>query len=241
MIVTNGTFDQNTASGDGGGIYSSITTLRLTNSTFSGNDAGRWGGAHQHRPRECRHHQRHLRPHSAAADGGGGINNVSGTLTPTNTVIADNTAGGDCVDDGTLVDGGHNLIEDTGAGACGLTDDTNGNIIGQDPNLDPGGLQDNGGPTQTVAVRTGSPAINAGDQSICANTSGTAPVNGLDQRGVARPGAGLPNCTIGAYEYDLLVRAGVPMLSPLALLGLALLLGGAGALSVQRHRVDRTP
>jgi hypothetical protein len=66
-------------------------------------------------------------------------------------------------------------------------------------------------------------------------------VNGLDQRGVTRPGGGFPNCTIGADEFDELTRTGAPVLSPLALLGLLLLLGGAGVLSLQRNRVNRHP
>jgi hypothetical protein len=35
----------------------------------------------------------------------------------------------------------------------------NGNIVGVDPMLDPAGLQDNGGPTETIDLLPGSPAI----------------------------------------------------------------------------------
>ena len=76
------------------------------------------------------------------------------------------------------------------------------------PQLDPAGLQNNGGPTQTVALCTAvgvpagctaaSPAIDAGDQAVCA----AAPVNNLDQRGFVRPGTGHTQCSIGAYEAD---------------------------------------
>src|SRR5438128_9183227 len=44
----------------------------------------------------------------------------------------------------------------------------------------------------------GSPAINAGNETVCA----APPVNNLDQRGFVRPGAGATNCSIGAYEFD---------------------------------------
>jgi len=67
-----------------------------------------------------------------------------------------------------------------------------------DPQLDPAGLQNNGGPTQTIALLPGSPAIDAGDSEVCAKP----PVNGLDQRGYVRPGTGHPQCSIGAYEAD---------------------------------------
>ena len=61
-------------------------------------------------------------------------------------------------------------------------------------------LADNGGFTQTIALLPGSPLIDAGDDSICANSS----VNNLDQRGVARPQGS--HCDIGAYEDQSLVR-----------------------------------
>jgi uncharacterized repeat protein (TIGR01451 family) len=58
--------------------------------------------------------------------------------------------------------------------------------------LDPSGLQDNGGPTKTVALQAGSKAIDAGDP--------TAAVSATDQRGLARiVGNGID---IGAYEYN---------------------------------------
>ncbi len=59
-------------------------------------------------------------------------------------------------------------------------------------------LANNGGPTQTIALLAGSPAINAGDESVCS----APPVNNLDQRGYVRPGAPATSCSIGAYEYN---------------------------------------
>lgn len=58
-----------------------------------------------------------------------------------------------------------------------------------------GPLDDNGGPTRTLALLPGSPAIDAGDDATCASP----PVSGLDQRGTARPQGA--HCDIGAYEY----------------------------------------
>jgi LPXTG-site transpeptidase (sortase) family protein len=56
-------------------------------------------------------------------------------------------------------------------------------------------LAQNGGLTQTMALTAGSPAIDAGDTTVCAD----AAVGNKDQRGVTRPqGAG---CDLGAYEY----------------------------------------
>jgi hypothetical protein len=69
--------------------------------------------------------------------------------------------------------------------------------IGDRQNVDPrlGPLADNGGPTQTVPLLYGSPAIDTADVTVCPAT---------DQRGITRlsdgNGDGNPRCDIGAYE-----------------------------------------
>ena len=61
--------------------------------------------------------------------------------------------------------------------------------------LDPAGLADNGGPTQTIALvdAIDNPALEFGDPAICA----AKPVGGVDQRGEPRPAGA---CDIGAFE-----------------------------------------
>ncbi|HEY1013366.1 MAG TPA: choice-of-anchor Q domain-containing protein, partial [Herpetosiphonaceae bacterium] len=61
------------------------------------------------------------------------------------------------------------------------------NIRSTDPQLGP--LADNGGPTQTIALPAGSPALNAGTSAACA---------GRDQRNYRRTGP----CDLGAFERD---------------------------------------
>ncbi len=154
--VANTTFFTNTATGasGGGGLWNN-GTLAVNNSTFSAN----------------------------SASPGGGIRIAGGSATLRNTLIANSASGGDCV--GTLSGtNNNNLIKDTGANACGLTDGANGNIIGQDPNL--GALT---GSPAYLPLTAGSPALNAGDNASCAAT---------DQRGVFRPQGG--RCDIGAFE-----------------------------------------
>src|SRR5262249_51782070 len=52
-----------------------------------------------------------------------------------------------------------------------------------------------------IPLLPGSPAIGAGNAQICATTTGIAPVNGLDQRGVARPDSGPSGvCDVGALQ-----------------------------------------
>ncbi|MCL4825114.1 MAG: Ig-like domain-containing protein, partial [Anaerolineales bacterium] len=77
-----------------------------------------------------------------------------------------------------------------------MSDGVNGNKIGSGYNANLAPLANNGGFTQTHAVQSGSAAIDAGDDAVCA----AAPVNGLDQRGMARPQGAA--CDIGAYEFD---------------------------------------
>jgi len=74
--------------------------------------------------------------------------------------------------------------------------------------LDPAGLRDNGGPTQTIALLPGSPAIDAIPPAV--NGCGTTITT--DQRGVTRPqGSG---CDIGAFELALadlsITKSGAP-------------------------------
>jgi hypothetical protein len=88
---------------------------------------------------------------------------------------------GDCA--GASLSGHHNIVEDN---TCGFSS-------GVDPDLAP--LGDYGGPTQSMPRFAGSPAIDAGDDDICADP----PVSGQDQRGVVRPYG--KACHIGAVEF----------------------------------------
>ncbi len=174
VVVTNSTFSDNSANGgEGGAIFSDWGDLTVVNSTFSRNSASSGGAMYNQ------------------------MEYSGPPLTVTNTIVANSTAGGNC--SGTITDGGHNI--DDGA-TCGFTSTncatgTGSSFCNTDPQLDPTGPADNGGPTQTIALQAGSPAIDAGDPAVCANP----PVNGVDQRGYARPGAGYTHCSIGAYEF----------------------------------------
>lgn len=103
-----------------------------------------------------------------------------------NTLLATNTPGGN--GHGQIIDDGRNLSSD---GTCSFTN------VGSLNNIDPklGPLADNGGPTLTMALLAGSPAIDAGDNAAAPPT---------DQRGVPRPFG--PAADIGAYEYATLLR-----------------------------------
>ena len=92
------------------------------------------------------------------------------------------------------MDGGYNISDDTSCGFAGTG--TNGQTLGDgvNPLLDPNGLQNNGGPTQTIALQSTSPAISAIPPADCPST---------DQRGDPRPAAGQTACDIGAFEGSI--------------------------------------
>jgi hypothetical protein len=95
-----------------------------------------------------------------------------------------------CANSGTITDAGYNL-EDDAAATCGFSSG-NHDLVGSNPDL--GTLAGNGGPTQTLALLSGSPAID-----VIPATSPLCQSPAADQRGVPRPmGA---KCDIGAYEY----------------------------------------
>jgi hypothetical protein len=106
---------------------------------------------------------------------------IGGKVSLINTLLAANSPGGN--GSSGLIDLGHNLSSDA---TCTFTNA--GSLNSVDPKL--GSLANNGGPTLTMALLLGSPAIDAADPA-------TAPA--LDQRGVPRPVG--PAADIGAYEY----------------------------------------
>jgi hypothetical protein len=184
VTIYNSTISGNTATGPnngGGGIFGRVT---LVNSTVSGNIAtpsGHGGGGISGQgfsgPFATLVNST-ITGNSAGQGQGGGI---LGDVTTRNTIIAGNTAATSPDASGNIGSQGHNLIGNT-SGATGF-DGTD--LLNVNPRL--GTLQDNGGPTQTMALSGSSPALNAGDSSQL----GTA-----DQRGVIRAGG----VNIGAYQ-----------------------------------------
>lgn len=132
-----------------------------------------------------------------AAGGGLMSDTTQGTNWPVvqDSIIAANTSGepatANCFDPA-IISQGYNLADDA-ANSCGFT--STGDQIAA-PQLGP--LQDNGGPTQTMALAPTSPAVHAGNPAGCAATVG--PTVKVDQRGVTRPQPAGTRCDIGAYE-----------------------------------------
>jgi chitodextrinase len=190
LTVARSIFDQNSAfstgGGIGGGAFLGDVVIVVVNSTVSGNSAGQGGGIFTSGSLTTINST--VSGNSAEQAVGGVF--VGGGSSLVNTIVAGNT-GNDC--DGTP-QARHSLIGDD---SCGLVDGEDGNLVGVDPGLDPGGLRDNGGATPTIALLEDSPAVDAGDAAACADPDTVA---GLDQRGVTRPQG--PGCDIGAFELE---------------------------------------
>jgi hypothetical protein len=197
LAVVQSTINGNTASGAanpvvGGGIYNQ-NTLTVINSTISGNTAGtgKGGGIFNQEGATATLVNTTINGNTAGTGNGGGFNNNAGTLNYTNTIISGSSAGSvDCINNsGTIGTNDKNLIQD-GDTNCG-TPSVSGN-----PKLGP--LQNNGGPTFTQALMTGSPAIDAGDDTVL----GSPLFLTTDQRGSGFPRKVCAHVDIGATEFN---------------------------------------
>ncbi len=180
--------------GQGGGLWNS-GTANLIDSTVSGNNAFLAGGGGVFNAGTANLTDCTVSDNSAAY--GGGLH--GGTFTLTNTIVAGNTdpSGASDIDSvfygGTNVSGSDNLIGTGGSG--GLANGVNGNIVLTSlNNLGLAPLANNGGPTQTMALLSGSAAIGAG---VIADYPGTSTPITTDQRGEPLDS---PNPDIGAFQ-----------------------------------------
>ncbi len=121
-----------------------------------------------------------------AANGGTGLDAAGGEIKAQNTLVAGNLQG--CA--GSVRSKGFNLTDDHRCVFLQAGDQTSDDMrIGE--------LADNGGPTQTIGLTGGSPAIDAGNPAGCTEPSGGG-LLATDQRGRRRPGGS--RCDIGAFE-----------------------------------------
>jgi fibronectin-binding autotransporter adhesin len=164
--VTGSTFTGNTATNEGGGLFTSGSSLSVTNTTVVGNSAASLGGGLFNNRGTFALTNATISGNSAGSKGGGVYNFASvGQATLMNTIVAGQIRGGDFI----------------GGSYAGSN-----NLVGDDPLLAP--LGNYGGPTQTMPLLPGSPAIGGG-------TSGSGiPKN--DQRGEPRSGS----VDIGAFQ-----------------------------------------
>ena len=183
MSITNSTFSGNQAvgaagdgQGAGGAIFNAgtLSMLTVTNSTFSGNEA------------------------TGGVPIAGAIANTFGTVSLKSTILADGSphnCGG-----GSITDAGYNISDDN---SCGFTMAPGGTSVNNSMtlHLDPLGLQNNGGPTNTIALELDSEAVDFIPVANCTDQS-AVPLT-TDQRGFPRPDFGNPRfCDAGAFELQ---------------------------------------
>jgi hypothetical protein len=176
ILVTNSTVVGNStagASSRGGGIATVSGPVKLTNTTVAGNSV------------------------TSATSAGGGISADKASLTVANSIVAGNSS---------TSGNGPDIKFSNFSGAATLTSkysliginsgtplapapvgaaDANGNLIGTsanpiNPNLGP--LANNGGPTKTMALLVGSPALNSGSSTLAVDPSTNSALT-YDQRG----------------------------------------------------------
>jgi hypothetical protein len=179
--------------GDGGAI-NNAGTLTISNSTITTNFAPVGSGGGIFNSGSLTVINSTIAGNSAGSIYvGGGIDNFGGTVTINNTIIAGNTAAEDPDLYGNLTSLGYNLIGNT-QGASGFDPS---DLLDIDPKLS--SLYGNGGPTLTMALLPGSPALNAGDPGQ---------LGVPDQRGLVRSGG----VNIGAYQASAsaFTLAGLP-------------------------------
>jgi len=176
----------------GGGIsMQSGAHVTLARSTMSGNIATSPGGTGVGGAIDASDGVLDISNSTIAANRGSGAANIrtGAATTLDSSILGDPLGGGeDCglINSGTIASSGHNVTSDTSCIFAPEPSDHTG-----DPKLKP--LAYNGGPTFTVALKSSSPAIGAGDPTTC----GTK-----DQRllPIANDGdAG--GCDAGAFEF----------------------------------------
>ncbi|MEO1092263.1 MAG: right-handed parallel beta-helix repeat-containing protein, partial [Pseudomonadota bacterium] len=205
LTIVDSTVTGNSASQSGGGVVviGLSATAIISNSTVYGNDAVTGGGILAAGADVL------IRNSTISGNDGGGI--VSADLAGVRTeivssIVAGNTGDQDVVldvnGDGTnsFVSGGNNVIGNGDGAAGAFVDGVGGDQVGTaaspiDPLLGP--LQNNGGPTPTLALLSGSPAINAGS-----NPGNLA----TDQRGAGFDRVVDGEADIGAFEAEATIE-----------------------------------
>ncbi|WP_413160433.1 choice-of-anchor Q domain-containing protein [Capilliphycus salinus ALCB114379] len=211
LEIERSTISNNSSGKNGGGIINSGGTLQITNSTISGNTidaaATGFGGAGIFNTFDgtltisnstVTNNEILLNFDSNTSTFiGAGIQSNSGVVTVNNTIIAGNKTDAVSNDvEGSFNSNGNNLIGNLG-GSTGFNSSEQ-LTVSVDSVIDPV-LANNGGFTETHALVSGSPAIDAASSSE----------NLTDQRGVSRPFGSNPD--IGAVEFSLLDTIPVPV------------------------------
>lgn len=198
LTVANSLISGNEAAQYGGGVYSrNADSTTLINTTVTGNHAGRNGrGISNGYVAGDTAIFNSTITGNLANGAGSGLERYQGTVTISNSIIAGNY--GDETS-GLFVDAGNNIIDDFDAIDVSTIFKTIGvNGLG----VTTGILADNGGPTMTIAIKSGGLAHNTGDDAeLPADTPFDARGNGFDRSEGS-------SSDIGAFEIQNLTLTG---------------------------------
>jgi hypothetical protein len=212
LFVGNQTTPQNSVLSAGGAIYEHAGRMQVTNSTFYENDALKFtatiGGAIFVDTAATLKLTNSTFEHNYAQTGSAIYN--QGTADVKGTIFADNLdhAGtgvispkGNCAGNASppVTDENYNVSVDN---SCSFSAAASvSNQTAADVNLDPAGLANNGGPSFTVAIETGSVALARIPVANCTEQDSHNTPLGVDQRLFGRPDPLNPDaCDSGAFE-----------------------------------------
>lgn len=188
LLLKGMTFRNNDAKQDGGGLISFGGIVTIINSTFVDNRAGEVGGGLANNGGNVT--VTHGTFSANSAPKGGGLFS-HGTLLLRNTILANSREGKDCTSLETIDPAStHNLIESNEG--CGHP------ISTADPRLETLGFYN--GPTPTLPLGGGSPAINMGNNAAAVDEYGE--LLAWDQRGNGDPRFVAGFADIGAFEVQ---------------------------------------
>jgi hypothetical protein len=192
---SNVTIERTTISGNYGGVHNGGSNVTIVNSTLADNglpdEDDYWAGVIADAGSNTTLAFSTVSGSANVATPGLRSYEPDGIITLKNTVIAGHAAG-NCDVNAQVSSLGHNLSDDA---SCSLGKD---DFVDTPAGLDPAGLADHGGATQTIALLPDSPAMDAVPLADCTDAASDPVVT--DQRGSARPvGSG---CEIGAWELD---------------------------------------
>ncbi|MBC7821505.1 MAG: CSLREA domain-containing protein, partial [Planctomycetaceae bacterium] len=158
---TGGNVAATAGSGLGGGLFNLNGSVTIRNTTIAGNTADSGGAVF-----------------NVAHETGSGVTAAAATVTLQNSILADSTATSDLVNEqragasaATVTATAPNIVEVAIVNTGGTVNGSG--VSNVDPLLE--APNDNGGPTKTLKLLTGSPAINAGNNALVSETT--------DQRG----------------------------------------------------------
>jgi len=171
--------------------------LTVTNSTFSNNQASNGFGGGIYSEGTLKVTNSTFSGNEALQGGTGGAIHNEGTVSLKGNILAAST-GGNCGGKA-VTDVGYNISDDN---SCGFSSPSVNNSTTL--HLDPAGLQNNGGPTQTIALEPNSQAIDFIPVADCTDQSSPTALPLMnDQRGLPRPDpSNLNFCDAGAFELQ---------------------------------------